>query len=78
MAKGEPVSACSACQKPIESHAIQTSAGWMHPACAFPLAQPMSGTKLARNTLILWLVLIVMFVAIWQFVGPSPSLPTRP
>jgi hypothetical protein len=42
---------------------------------AVGFAQPVKSPVNARRTLILWAVLIVMFLAIWQFLSPSRAKP---
>lgn len=69
---------CAKCSRPVEGHAVQGPGGWMHAACA-PKSRPAWVVPVAIVGCALpvsFAVLILMFLAIWQFLSPGTPLAT--
>lgn len=56
---------CPECAKPISSEA------YVCPNCGYPTAKQRKAAIKPVRTLILWVILIVAFLVIWQFLSPK-------
>lgn len=56
-----------------------SDAAYACPKCGRPTGKsPFSAKRILVRTVALWVVLIVMFLLIWQFVSPDPPKQTPP